>query len=208
MYLLIILECIDCVNACINIVDAETANHFMQFKKYEHNPPHVFIENCKYFITSSIFNKMRLLKRDETKLKLLEYIKKSVTNYNWKLEEWVILDNHYHLMLESDSRPESLSKIMAGIHRYSAIWIKKNVQIPLNQIKIWHNYWDKCLTYDSSYFSRLNYIWYNPVKHKYVDEPQMWKFGSYFERYESEKSYLKELKEKYPFDNLKINDDF
>lgn len=70
-------------------------------KKYEHNPPHVFKPNTKYFITASIYNRIKLLASDENKLRLLEYIIRSVENFNWKLEDWVILDNHYHIMLES-----------------------------------------------------------------------------------------------------------
>ena len=160
----------------------------MIIKNYEHNPPHKFIANTKYFITSSIYNKIKLLKSEESKLKLLEYIKHSVEHYNWKLGDWVILDNHYHLMLESDKHPESLGNIIGNIHRYSSIWIKKNVSAAKGIPKVWHNYWDKCLTFESSYYTRLNYIWYNPVKHGYVDEPQKWKFGSYYYRYKVRKN--------------------
>ncbi len=111
-------------------------------------------------------------------------------------------------MLESDETPESLIKIMGNIHRYSAIWIKKNVKLTDSQNKIWHNYWDKCLTFESSYYTRLNYIWYNPVKHGYVNEPQDWKFGSYYNRHKNETEYVTKLKTRYPFDELKIEDDF
>jgi len=180
----------------------------MIFKSYEHNPPHKFIANTKYFITSSIYNKIKLLTSEESKLKLLEYVKRTVENYNWKLEDWVILDNHYHLMLESDEHPESLGSIIGNIHRYSSLWIKKNVNASKDISKIWHNYWDKCLTFESSYYTRLNYIWYNPVKHGYVDEPEKWKFGSYYYRYKSEKEYLDKLKIEYPFNGLMIEDDY
>ena len=40
--------------------------------------------------------------------------------------------------------------------------------------KVFYNYWDTCITYENSYFTRLNYIWYNPVKHGYVDSPEKW----------------------------------
>lgn len=180
----------------------------MDIKDYEHNPPHIFVPNCKYFITASIYNRIKLLASDESKDKLLEYIIRSVENFNWKLEDWVILDNHYHLMLESDEHPELLGKIMNNIHKYSALWMSKNIKIPMEQDKIWHNYWDKCLTFESSYFARLNYIWNNPVKHGYVNKSQMWKFGSYYKRYREENEYVNKLKEKFPFDELKIEDDF
>ena len=34
--------------------------------------------------------------------------------------------------------------------------------------RVWHNYWDTKLTYEKSYFARLNYVHQNPVKHGLV----------------------------------------
>jgi putative transposase len=176
-------------------------------KKYDHNPPHLFKSNCKYFITASTFEKISYLKSDSAKQVLFKYIKKSVLNFKWILEDWVILNNHYHLMLESPDNPENLGKIINNIHKYSAIWINKNILNTASK-PIWFNYWDKCLTFERSYFTRLNYIWYNPVKHKYVDEPQNWKFGSFRERFNEDKKYLEKIRKDFPFGNLKIDDDF
>jgi len=177
-------------------------------KRYSHNPPHLFKKNTKYFITGSIYDKKKLLNTKESKLKLLEYISKSVDNFKWKLEDWVILENHYHLMLESPENPETLSDMIGSIHRYSAIWINKNIDLNKDNNKIWHNYWDKCLTFERSYFTRLNYIWHNPLKHKLVENPKDWEYGSYFYRYKSERDYLERINVSYPFDKLKLDDDF
>ncbi|MEO8514416.1 MAG: transposase [Ignavibacteria bacterium] len=177
-------------------------------KRYKHNPPHLFRENTKYFITGSIYGKKKLLRSKESKYKLLEYIFKSADNFKWKLEDWVILENHYHLMLESPENPETLADMMGNVHRYSAIWINKNVEFCKDNNKIWHNYWDKCLTYERSYFTRLNYIWYNPLKHMLIEDPKDWEFGSYYYRYKSEKDYLEKINKSYPFDKLKLDDDF
>ena len=86
------------------------------------------------------------------------------------------------------------------------MWIKKNIVSAKNEKKIWWNYWDTCLTYENSYFSRLNYIWFNPVKHGLVEKPEDWKFGSYYYRFKEKPEYLKEMK--YPFDRVKVFDDF
>ena len=213
------------IKACINAVDAiqreavkqriilhkfylQILNQLVDFKKYDHNPPHLYKQNTKYFITGSIYGKKKLLKSIESKHKLLDYIVKSVDHFKWILEDWVILENHYHLMLESPENPESLGDMMGNIHRYSAIWINKNVEFDKDYNKVWHNYWDKCLTYERSYFTRLNYIWYNPLKHKLAEDPKDYEFGSYYHRYKSEKDYLNNICNFYPFDKLKIDDDF
>ncbi|MBE2228152.1 MAG: transposase [Ignavibacteria bacterium] len=179
-----------------------------EFKIYNHNPPHYYKKNAKYFITGSIYKKRDLLKSSEAKNKLYEYFIKSANNFNWVLEDWVILNNHYHLMLESPDNPATLSEMMGNIHRYSAIWINKNVRYDRAYDKVWHNYWDKCLTYERSYFTRLNYIWFNPVKHKLADDAKDYEFGSYFQRFKLEKDYLENIKKLYPCDNLLEDDNF
>ncbi len=178
-----------------------------EIKKYDHNPPHLFRENCKYFITASTYEKRAFLKSNEAKQILLHYIFKSVERFGWKLEDWSILSNHYHLMLESPGNPETLGKVINNIHKYSAIKINKIVNKKGSE-KIWYNYWDKCLDFERSYFTRLNYIWYNPVKHGYVSEPQEWEYGSFRQRFVKEKEYLSTIKKDYPFDKLQIDDDF
>lgn len=177
------------------------------YKEYNHNPPHLFLPNTKYFITGSTYKHIRYLRDVESKHALLSSIKKGFEDEGWILEDWVILDNHYHIMVNAPANPLSLGKIIKEIHRFNALWIKKHLDIPQRTI-IWYNYWDSCITYEESYFARLNYIWFNPVKHSYVEDPEDWIHGSYFLRIRNENEYLDMLKKRYPFDKLKIGDDF
>ncbi len=128
------------------------------YKEYKHNPPHLFIPNCKYFITGATYQRKPYLINDESKFALLSSIKKSFTDYKWQLEDWVILNNHYHIMVNSPEDPCSLSIIMKEIHRFNAMWIKKNIPQAKSEKIIWYNYWDSCITFETSYFARLNYL--------------------------------------------------
>ena len=111
-------------------------------------------------------------------------------------------------MANAPENAETLSKMISEMHRFTALWIKKNVPEAINAKIIMYNYWDSCITYESSYFARLNYIWYNPTKHGYVENAEEWSFGSYFERIKAEKRELEILKEKYPCNRVKVKDDF
>ncbi len=178
------------------------------YKTYKHNPPHLFRSNAKYFITGATYKKKYHLEEESAKQRLIESIDKGFADYNWKLEDWVILHNHYHLIVEAPESAETLSRIIKDIHKFTAMWIKKNIVSAKNEEKIWWNYWDTCLTFENSYYSRLNYLWFNPVKHSLVGKPEDWKFGSYYYRFKEELEYLKEMKHKYPFDRVKVFDDF
>ena len=177
-----------------------------EYKSYGHNPPHLFIPNAKYFITVSTYNKKPFLKSSVAKEKLYDSLQIEFYKHKRIIEDWVILDNHYHLMVNAPSSPCTLPEIFKEAHRFTALWIKKNLNI--DSIKIFHNYWDTCITYEKSYFGRLNYLWYNPVKHGYVDSPEKGKFGSYYYRFIEDEIKMKNLLIKYPFDKIKIYDDF
>jgi len=179
----------------------------IEYKTYKHNPPHLFIESAKYFITVSTLGKHPYLKSKEAKWAALDYLSKSLKAFNWELEDWVILDNHIHMMIHAPEKAETLSNVMNNFHRFTAIWLSKHGIQKIGQ-KYFHNYWDTCITFEKSYFARLNYIWMNPVKHGYVDSPEKWKFGSYYYRFKEEAEEIKQLMKKYPFDKLKIRDDF
>ncbi len=163
--------------------------------------------NAKYFITASTLGKHPYLKSDDAKYAAIYYLEKSLEKYNWEMEDWVILDNHIHIMVNAPENALTLSKVMNNFHRFTANWLSKN-NIKKIDSKYFHNYWDTCITYDQAYFTRLNYIWYNPVKHGYVKSPEEWKFGSYFFRCKQESVELENLKQKYPFDSVKLRDDF
>lgn len=197
-----------------------------EYKAYKHNPPHLFIKSSKYFITASTYKRKPYLKLSFTKERLIWSLQKEFNRYSWEIEDWVILDNHYHLMVNAPENPHSLPDIFKEVHRFTALWIKKNMNLKnresINRIddastrlmrsksseKIFYNYWDTCITYEKSYYACLNYIWYNPVKHGYVDSPEKWYFGSYYNRFQEEMEDMNQIVEKYPFDKVKIKDDF
>ncbi len=174
------------------------------YKEYPHNPPHLYREDSKYFITATTYKKNHYFITDESKQILLDSILKTFSKFNWIVEDWVILDNHYHLMVEVKDNPKDLSNIIRNIHRYTAIEVKKHNKLAKHAEKIWYNYWDTCITFEKSYWPRLNYIWFNPVKHGYVNDPKDWKFGSYYFRVRREEELLNEITKKYPCDKLEL----
>ncbi|MBU1874579.1 transposase [bacterium] len=154
------------------------------YKTYEHNPPHLFRNNAEYFITGATYEHVHYMKSDEAKDIFLNYLFKSFEHYNWKIEDWVVLDNHYHLMANAPENAETLAQVINNVHRFSSSGIKSFLE-PLETLecidcvnaaptqsvhsiahsikKMFHNYWDSCITYENSYYARLHYLWYNPV---------------------------------------------
>ena len=175
------------------------------YKTYLHNPPHLFLPGVKYFITVSSFRHHSIFKDDEIKIKMLEISQKGCEKFSWILEDWVLLDNHYHLMLQSDpNNRTTIAKVINNFHKFLSLWLRKKDPSLKEQNKLFNNYWDTCIAYENSYYARLNYLWFNPVKHGYLEHPKDYPFGSYYNRYRNEKEYLKNLEKQYPFDKLDL----
>jgi putative transposase len=159
------------------------------FKTYSNNPPHFFRDDTYYMITASVYEKKDYLKRDGAKSLLFESIEEFTEKFEWRLLEWAILDNHYHLVLQS-KRGDDLPNLMGRIHRKSANSIKKMCFIQCK--RFWWNYWDTCPKDETQLFAMQNYVLYNPVKHGIVQDLQDYRWSS-FEKY-GEDFELEELK--------------
>lgn len=74
--------------------------------------------------------------------------------------------------------------------------------------KVWFQYWDTCLTYQKSYYSRLNYVYNNPVKHGLVKVASHYPFCSagWFE-VNAKPSFVKQI-QSFKTDKANIYDDF
>ncbi len=178
----------------------------MNYKIYEHSPPHYFDGNQIYMITAGTYKKIPYFKNKSKKSFLLDFLYNKFTQAGWKIDAWVILDNHYHLLVQSPHDASVLSTIIKEIHKFTALKLNKEDKIIGR--KVWWNYWDTCITFEHSCFARLNYIHYNPVKHGYVSTPQDWNFSSYLEFHNTDSIEANRIGKMYPFDKMKLKDDF
>ncbi|NOS89833.1 MAG: hypothetical protein HOP34_15070 [Methylococcaceae bacterium] len=174
-------------------------------KKYQHNPAHLFVDNSPYFITSAIYQKRNLLCSNEIKDNLLNTIQLCFAEKGWLLNDWVILDNHYHL-LGTSKIGEDLGGIFSKIHMLSAKFIRSRLQA---EKPIWWNYWDYCPRDERDYFIRLNYLFNNPVKHGYVADLKDYPYSSFHELLKKQgRDSLVQQFRKYPeYKNLHLDED-
>ena len=156
-------------------------------------PRHLYLDDTPYFITASTYQHQRLL-NDETKDLLKKLLHEVFNDYGWSLDHWVILDNHYHLLVQSH-RGKDLKRIIAKIHNLSAQQINRIFALEkrIHQ-KIWYNYWDYCPLDEHDYNVRLCYLLNNPVKHGYVCDLHNWAWSSFHRLFqEREKTKIREM---------------
>jgi putative transposase len=133
--------------------------------RLEFHPPHIYKDNACYFVTASIVHGRRLLKTDAKRALVRDVLRKAIKQYGIRLYAWVILANHYHLLLgTSDVAP--IYKFIKRLHGDSAVQLNKLDNTPGR--KIWYQYWDRFPRNERDFWAYYNYIHINPIKHGYV----------------------------------------
>ena len=177
----------------------------MMLKKYPNNPAHLFIDNAQYFITARIYQKRNLLVSHTIKEHLIKIIQESFATRNWLLNDWVVLDNHYHLLAISHKGTD-LSRIINKIHTLSS-------QIICSELKaekpIWWNYWDYCPRNERDYYIRLNYLYNNPIKHGLVTNLLDYPYSSFhsFLKQHGRNYLIKQFREYPEYKDLQLDED-
>jgi len=171
-----------------------------------HHPPHHLLEHTWYIITAATVNHVPFLASDQAKEFLREKLRTLVGQFNLSLRAWVILDNHYHLLLRTDQGGD-LTRFLGQLHGSSSRQINLRDQVKGRQV--WHNYWDTGIRSERDMWTHFNYIHQNPVKHGYVRQLADWPFSSYhyYLRVKGE-AWLADCWERYPVIDFLAGDDF
>ncbi|HOE10260.1 MAG TPA: transposase [bacterium] len=173
---------------------------------WHHSPLHVFRPGATFIVTAGTLHKERLF-RDDERLRLLEESLFEVTDkYGWQVEAWAIFSNHYHFVAQSSEEIDSLRRMVRRLHSVTAIRLNQFDGTKGRQV--WFQYWDTCLTYEKSYYARLNYVHNNPVKHGIVAVAEQYPFCSanWFKN-EAEDSFRRKV-ESFGFERVNVRDDF
>src|SRR5436309_437750 len=98
------------------------------------------------------------------------------TEFEWELRAWAILVNHYHFIAASPPAAETLRKLLGKLHMQTSKQLNVWDQTPGR--KVWFQFWESHITFERSYFARLNYVHYNPVHHGVVSNAENYKWCS------------------------------
>ncbi len=142
----------------------------------KHVPFHLYLDDNIYFVTSSTLKKLHFFDTDDKKEILRGRLKASAEKYAIRLYAWVVLSNHYHLLLQLKNS-ETLPAFIAFINGGSSFEL--NAAENKKGRQIWWNYWDNCIRDKKTFYKRFNYIHHNPVKHNYAKQCEGYQFSSY-----------------------------
>ena len=147
------------------------------FKSYRHAPPHLFRAGAIYMLTAHIYDQHPLIEESARKEDWATAFLRSASIYRWTVHAWVVLDTHYHVIVQAPKEDASgLPRFVSSYHKYTGRKWNQEDQTPGR--RVWWNYWDTCVKSEIEYRNRMNYIYRNPVKHGAVNTPSEYRFIS------------------------------
>ena len=97
----------------------------------------------------------------------------SNTSTTTKPKAWVILPDHFHIII--NSQHIGISKLLHSFKR-TYTW---NYNLNITSGRVWQNrFWDHLIRDELDLKHHLDYIHYNPVKHQFVDDPFKYRYSS------------------------------
>lgn len=161
-----------------------------------HKPPHLDRGEGWYLITAATFEHRRHFS-DPRELQALETrLLEAFSGDSFKCAGWVVLPNHYHLLVQTRSLI-LVGQAIGPVHGRSSRYVNLRDQTPGR--RVWYKFTDRKIRSDGHFWAILHYIVHNPVKHQYVEAAHEWSWSCVHELIaEHGEDWLVDLAAKYP----------
>jgi putative transposase len=174
--------------------------------QWPHAPVHLLDDAGAYLVTAATYQKSPYFAAADRLSFLHEQLLLLAPQYGWQLQAWAVFSNHYHFVGISDDDAGPLCDLIRHLHSTTARTVNRLDKT--GGRKVWFQYWDTHLTYQSSYFSRLNYVHQNPVHHGLVLSPTDYPWCSARWFVESADAAFVKTVASFKTDRIKVPDDF
>jgi putative transposase len=126
----------------------------------------------QYFITCVTFDRKPILR--EFGYLCLECLQEITRAKSVALTAWVIMPDHYHMVVDVDH-----STISSFVQSAKQSFSKKYRKQTSHQGKVWQlRFWGHIIRDEGDFRNHLDYIHYNPVKHGVATDPFLYPLSS------------------------------
>ncbi len=140
-----------------------------------HSPPHLDEPGRFRIITGTCFEHAHVL-NSATRIgwfeqQLLSHMRDQAADCT----AWVVLSNHYHILVRIGDIREFCRR-QGQLHGHTSFEL--NQQDGTRGRKVWYRCQDRCMRSERHYYTTINYIHDNPVKHGFVEKWEDWPYSS------------------------------
>jgi putative transposase len=144
----------------------------------------VFIPGGCYFFTVNLIDRHSSLLTEHIDA-LLDAVFSTQRNYPFEIDALVILPDHLHAVWTLPEGDADYPARWRSIKtRFSRAIPRDGSHIPVSATRaergIWQRrYWEHTILDDRDLNNHIDYCWFNPVKHGYVEKVEDWPFSSF-----------------------------
>lgn len=148
-------------------------------------PLRIEFPGALYHVTSRGNERKSIFLDDADRFRFLEILKDYHGRYNILLHSFVLMDNHYHLILETPKG--NLLKVMHGINGGYTSYFNRRYE---RSGHLFQGRYKGILVEKDAYLLQLSrYVHMNPVRAKIVKKPEQYRWSSYPSYIGKEKEY-------------------
>ncbi len=141
-----------------------------------HSPPHYESDNAYYMITAACYEHAHVIggshqRMAEFERELVEVAEEGVV----ELFAWIVLPNHYHILVRAGKIKELLKELGQLHGRTSYHW---NGEDGRRGRTVWCNAAETVMKSENHYWVSMNYVLHNAVRHGYVARWQEWPYSN------------------------------
>ena len=138
-------------------------------------PLRIEYDGAVYHVTSRGNEKRPIYKDDKDCLTFLNILQQVNTRYNWLCHAYCLMNNHYHLVIETPDG--NLSKVMRQLNGvYTQAFNRRHKRVG----HLFQGRYKAILIQKESHLLEVcRYVVLNPVRARIVERPEQWKWSSY-----------------------------
>jgi len=138
-------------------------------------PIRIEYDGAVYHVTTRGNARKRIYKDEADRLQFLDILAEANRKYNWFCHAYCLMDNHYHLVIETPDG--NLSK---GMRQLNGVYTQSLNRRHNRVGHIFQGRYKAILVERESHLLEVcRYVVLNPVRAKAVEEPGNWKWSSY-----------------------------
>jgi len=141
-----------------------------------------------YFFTIVTYRRQPILCLNESRAVLKEVVSEIARRYPFTVDAWVLLPDHFHCIWTLPEGDSDYSTRWALIKKdFTKIISKTTITSTPNQSRkshregtVWQRrFWEHQIRDDIDYKKHMDYIHFNPVKHKLAESPGDWPYSTF-----------------------------
>lgn len=138
-------------------------------------PLRIEFEGALYHITARGNRQESIFLSDDDREAFLHILGKVVSRYNWVCHAYCLMDNHYHLMIETPD-----GNLSSGMRQLNGVYTQTFNRTHGKVGHVFQGRFKSILVEKESYLLELcRYIVLNPVRVGCCDSPECWNWSSY-----------------------------